>query len=72
MQDDRLSLCGEREEEVRYEQGVAYQESFDSAIAHFTRCLRTRERFETDVEDNPMTLSLVERVYQLAAAGDDR
>jgi D-apiose dehydrogenase len=61
MQDDRLSLCGERKE-VRYEQGVAYQESFDAAIAHFTQCLRTGERFEADVEDNLMTLSFVERV----------
>jgi len=67
MVDDRLRLSADRVEEHGYGHDLAYQASFDTAIAHFVHGLRTGERFETDAEDNLIPLALVEQAYKLAA-----
>jgi predicted dehydrogenase len=72
MENDLMQLRGERPEEIRYEHAPAYQGCFDAAIAHFVRCLRTGEPFETSVEDNLKTLSLVEQVYRAAGCFGSR
>lgn len=64
MENDLMQFRGERPEEIQYEHAQAYQACFDAAIAHFVRCLQTGEPFETNVEDNLETLSLVEQVYR--------
>jgi predicted dehydrogenase len=64
MREDHLQLHGDRPEAITYEHALAYQESFDAAISHFVRALRTGEPFETGTSDNLETLRLVEAVYQ--------
>jgi predicted dehydrogenase len=64
MRDDHLQLHGNRREEIAYEHSLAYQESFDAAVAHFAEALRTGKPFETSTVDNLETLRLVEAVYQ--------
>lgn len=64
MRDDHLQLRGSRREEITYEHSLAYQESFDAAVAHFAEALRTGKPFETGTTDNLETLRLVEAVYQ--------
>jgi hypothetical protein len=61
---DHLQLHGERQEAITYEHALTYQESFDAAISHFVRALRTGEPFETSTSDNLETLRLVEAVSQ--------
>jgi len=63
MRDDHLQLRGGRREEIIYEHSLAYQESFDAAVAHFVGALRTGKPFETSTVDNLETLRLVEAVY---------
>jgi predicted dehydrogenase len=63
---DRLRICGVQDEEFVYEHALAYQQSFDAAVAHFVTCLRENCAFETDARENLETLRLVEAAYQEA------
>lgn len=47
---------------------VGYQASYDAAIEHFVRCLRSGDQFETTPAVGLASLRAVERIYELAAS----
>jgi D-apiose dehydrogenase len=49
--------------ELSYDMPACYSQSYASAIAHFTQCLRSGAPFETAPADNLRTLELVEAAY---------
>jgi D-apiose dehydrogenase len=61
-----LRLLGPEPRHATYDFDAGYQASFDTAIAHFTECLRSGAPFETDPVDNLETLRLVEHAYWAA------
>jgi predicted dehydrogenase len=65
-----LRLIGRAKESIHYDFDTMYQQSYDSAIAHFIECLESGAAFETDRVDNLNTLRLVADAYRLAGQGD--
>lgn len=62
-----LRLFGPEPQEIRYEQAIAYQASFDATVAHFLDALVRGTPFLTDARDNLETIRLVEAAYRSAA-----
>jgi predicted dehydrogenase len=58
-----LTCQGEESEEMQYDLGACYVDSYAAAIAHFVNALNTGTPFETSPEDNLHTLALVEEIY---------
>ena len=65
---DRLRLIGETAETMKINLEQAYQQSYDSAIAHFAEARQQDTPFETDRLDNLQTLQLVEDAYRKAGS----
>ncbi len=61
-----LKLLGPDESTMTYDMKKEYQACFNAAIAHFVKCIRTGQPFESDARDNLNTLGLVEAAYQAA------
>ena len=64
--DTELSLIGRECERHVYDFDRSYQESFDRTIFHFADCLARSQPFETGIEDNLLTLRLVDDAYRAA------
>jgi predicted dehydrogenase len=64
--DNLLKLIGDEQKSMSLDLEVAYQQSYDNAIAHFVACLQSGKPFETDRLDNLKTLQLVSDAYNLA------
>jgi predicted dehydrogenase len=58
-----LSRHGVEAEQLNYDLGACYLDSYASAIAHFVDALSADTPFETSPEDNLRTLALVEQIY---------
>jgi len=58
-----LRCLGEHAATLQYDAPTTYLGSYASAIAHFVDCLDRGTPFETNPEDNLLTLSLVEAIY---------
>jgi len=64
FEDNVLQLRGATEERLEFDFAQAYQQSYDSAIAHFVASLQNETPFETAAADNLETLRLVEDAYK--------
>ena len=64
FEDNFLRLRGAAEEAIAYDFALAYQQSYDNAIAHFVQALQDHTPFETGTGDNLQTLRLVEAAYR--------
>lgn len=63
---DMQTIVGDAHRSIRFNLTAAYQQSYDSAIAHFIDALERDQPFETDRLDNLETQRLVSEVYRLA------
>ncbi len=63
---DTVRLQGRRDELIKLDLAAGYGDSYAAAIAHFAAALASGEPFETDVQDNLQTLTLVEDAYAIA------
>lgn len=61
-----LSVTGEHNERIGFDQPTVYAGSYAAVIAHFVDALRSGTPFETSPEDNLQTLRLVEDCYRLS------
>ena len=66
FKNNELRLIGDKKESIRFNLQLAYQQSYDNAIAHFIGALKSDAPFETDRLDNLETLRLVSDAYRLA------
>lgn len=64
-----LTVWGNDNFTEAFDEDIAYQASFDGAIAHFIHALSRDEPFETNPEDNLNVLRLVEDAYEYLQAG---
>ena len=63
-----LSRADDPTRTVRHDSDLAYQQSYDAAIAHFVHALCSDTPFETPADAHLRVLALVEEAYRLDAA----
>lgn len=63
---DRLDAVGVERRSEQFDAEASYQGSYDAAIAHFIDCLDSGQAFETNPQDNLLSLRLVEETYRLS------